>query len=327
MKVLLTGGAGYIGSHVANNLVDAGHKVHIIDNLITGNKVLIPKGADFTNCNIDDSKKIESLLTNNQFDILMHFAGFIQVEESVNFPEKYLDNNTTKAIKLFKLCKKNNLTKIIFSSTASVYGSGNNTNLISEENLLNPQNPYAFSKMKTEEFLKENEDSYKFIILRYFNVAGADKLLRAGQISKRSTHLIKILSEIAVGKRNFIEVYGNDYNTHDGTAIRDYIHVSDLADIHIEIAKYLLMHSNSQILNCGYGKGYSVLDVINEANKICNNSIKHKFTKRRKGDVEKLISNTNKIQKLINWEPKYDDLNTIIKSSIMWERKLNDKIL
>ena len=325
MNVLLTGGAGYIGSHVANNLIDAGHSVHIVDNLITGNKNLIPKEAIFTNCNINDSVKIDKILNENKFDLLMHFAGYIQVEESVGLPSKYFENNTLNSIKLFKTCKKNNLNKILFSSTASIYGNKTNSGTVSETDPPDPQNPYAESKLRTENFLRDNQNDYQFIILRYFNVAGADKKLRTGQISKKSTHLIKILSEIAIGKKAYLEVYGNDYNTHDGTAIRDYIHVTDLADIHIEVSKYLLNNSKSEIFNCGYGVGYSVLEVIRETNKICNGSINYKFADRRKGDAQKLVSDISKIKRSINWEPKFNNLNKIINSSIIWEKELNEK--
>ena len=323
MNVFLTGGAGYIGSHAALSLLDSGHNVHIVDNLSTGNESLIPKNAKFTNCNINDERIISDLIKSNKFDLLMHFAGFIQVEESVKHPDKYFENNTDNAIKLFNICKKNGLNKIVFSSTASAYGSVSENKLIDENTNLNPQNPYAESKIKTEKFLLKNQDDFKFIILRYFNVAGADKNLRSGQISKRSTHLIKILSEVVVGKRDHIEIYGNDYDTPDGTAIRDYIHVSDLADIHLEVAKYLLEKSKSNLFNCGYGNGYSVLDVVNTANKIYQNKVIFKFSNRRSGDVEKLIANTSKILNHIDWKPKYNDLNEIINSSIKWEKKIN----
>ena len=323
MNVLLTGGAGYIGSHAALSLLDSGHKVHIVDNLSTGNEKLIPKNAKFTNCNINEEKIISNLIQSNKFDLLMHFAGFIQVEESVKYPEKYFENNTNNAIKLFNICKKNGLNKIIFSSTAAAYGSVSENKLIDEETILNPQNPYAESKIKTEKFLIENQNYFKFIILRYFNVAGADKNLRSGQISKRSTHLIKILSEVVVGKRNHIEIYGNDYDTADGTAVRDYIHVSDLADIHLEVAKYLLENLESNLFNCGYGNGFSVLDVVNTANKLYQNKITYKFSNRRDGDVEKLIAQTSKILKYIDWKPKHNDLKEIINSSIRWEEKIN----
>ena len=254
----------------------------------------------------------------------MHFAGFIQVEESVKYPQKYFDNNTENATKLFDTCKNNGLNKIVFSSTAAAYGSVSENKLIDENTNLNPQNPYAESKIKTENFLFENKHDYKFIILRYFNVAGADRKLRSGQISKRSTHLIKILSEVVVGKRDHIEIFGNDYNTPDGTAIRDYIHVSDLADIHLEVAKYLLEGSESNLFNCGYGNGFSVLDVINTANKISEDKIDYKFSNRRDGDVEQLIADTSKILKHIDWKPKYNDLSEIINSSIKWEEKINE---
>ena len=323
MNVLLSGGAGYIGSHAALSLLDKGHSVHIVDNLSTGNKLLIPKNAKFTNCNINDESKISDLIKSNKFDLLMHFAGFIQVEESVQQPEKYFENNTNNAIKFFNTCKNNGLNKLIFSSTAAAYGSVSENKLIDEDTNLNPQNPYAESKIRTERFLFDNQDKFKFIILRYFNVAGADKKLRSGQISKKSTHLIKILSEVIVGKRDKIEIFGSDYNTPDGTAIRDYIHVSDLADIHTEIAEYLLEKLETNLFNCGYGNGFSVLDVINAANNIYQNKIIYKFAKRRDGDVEKLISSNSKILNHINWKPKYNDLKEIINSSVRWEEKIN----
>ena len=323
MNVLLSGGAGYIGSHAALSLLDKGHSVHIVDNLSTGSKLLIPKNAKFTNCNINDESKISDLIKSDKFDLLMHFAGFIQVEESVQQPEKYFENNTNNAIKFFNTCKNNGLNKLIFSSTAAAYGSVSENKLIDEDTNLNPQNPYAESKIRTERFLFNNQDKFKFIILRYFNVAGADKKLRSGQISKKSTHLIKILSEVIVGKRDKIEIFGSDYNTPDGTAIRDYIHVSDLADIHTEIAKYLLEKLETNLFNCGYGNGFSVLDVINAANNIYQNKIIYKFAKRRDGDVEKLISSNSKILNHINWKPKYNDLKEIINSSVRWEEKIN----
>ncbi len=327
MNILLTGGAGYIGSHVTLSLLDLGHKVHIIDNLSTGHTSLIPNKAQFTNCNINNENIVSNILENNNFDILMHFAGYIEVEESVKKPKKYFDNNTKNAIILFETCRKNNLNKIIFSSTAAAYGNTIKKDLIDENSNLNPQNPYAQSKIETENYLSKNSDDLKFIILRYFNVAGADSKLRAGQISKKSTHLIKKLSEVVVGKEKSIEIYGNDYNTNDGTAVRDYIHVSDLAEIHVSAAEYLLKTLKSNIFNCGYGKGFSVLDVVNTTNKISNNSVKFNFSKRRDGDVEKLIAQTNKIKKHIDWIPKFNDLTKIIKSSIDWEKKINEKNL
>ncbi len=279
------------------------------------------------NANINDSEKISTILLKENFDLLLHFAGFIKVEESVQNPDKYFKNNTENAIKLFDTCYKHNLKNIIFSSTAAAYGNPSNNKSITENEILNPLNPYGESKVKTEEYLLNNKDKYNSIILRYFNVAGADPELRSGLISDTPTHLIKILSEVAVGKREKISIFGDDYNTKDGTAIRDYIHVSDLASIHLEAAKYLLEKKISNIFNCGYGKGYSVLEVINTANQIYDHKIKFKFDKRRPGDSERLISNVDKLHQHLNWKPKFDDLKLIIKTAVEWEKKINEKNL
>ena len=327
MKILLTGGAGYIGSHVLLSILRDNHGVYVIDDLSTGNKNLIPENIKLLNCNINDEEQISNLLQSESFDILFHFAGFIKVEESVKNPEKYFVNNTYNAIKLFETCYKNGLNNIIFSSTGAAYGNPINNNSIKEDEILKPLNPYGESKIKTEKFLIENSNRFNSIILRYFNVAGADPDLRSGLISKKPTHLIKILSEVAVGKRDKIFIYGDDYKTMDGTAIRDYIHISDLADIHLEVAKYLIHKKVSNIFNCGYGKGYSVLEVINAANKITSNKIKFEYDKRRPGDAEKLVSNINKLHQNINWKPKFDDLDFIIQTAINWEKKIYEKNL
>ena len=323
MRILLTGGAGYIGSHITLNLLDHGHKVTVIDNLSTGNIRLVSNKAAFIKCDIDDEKKIESLLKQEKYDALMHFAGFIKVEESINFPEKYYNNNTIKSKKLFDVCIKNGLSNIIFSSTAAVYGNSKKNNLISEMDKINPINPYGQSKAETEKYLIElNSKKIKFIILRYFNVAGADLKMRSGLISKQPTHLIKILSEVATGKRKKITIFGNDYDTPDGTTIRDYIHVSDLADIHTKVLEFLIKTKKSEIFNCGYGEGYSVKEVLDTANKIYNNKIKIEIGARRVGDAKMLVSDVSKLKQMIDWQPKYNKLNTIIQSSIDWEKKL-----
>ena len=325
MKILLTGGAGYIGSHVLLSIIENKHDVTVIDDLSTGNIDLIPKNIKLINTNINDSEKISNVLVEENFDLLLHFAGFIRVEESVQNPDKYFKNNTDNAIELFKTCYKNNLRNIIFSSTAAAYGNPNNNESITEDETLNPLNPYGESKVNTEKYLLNNKDKYNSIILRYFNVAGADPELRSGLISNTPTHLIKILSEVAVGKRDKISIYGNDYNTEDGTAIRDYIHVSDLASIHLKAAKYLLENKVSNIFNCGYGKGYSVLEVINIAKKIYGEKIKFKYDKRRPGDAEKLISNVDKLHQHIDWKPKFDNLDLIIQTAVEWEKKIHEE--
>ena len=325
MKILLTGGAGYIGSHVLLSIIADKHEVIVIDDLSTGNKNLIPDKIELIKCNVNDTESVSNLLQRESFDLLFHFAGFIKVEESVRNPEKYFTNNTDNAIKLFENCHKHGLKNIIFSSTAAAYGNPVDSNSITENEKLNPLNAYGESKIKTEQFLRQNKNRFNSIILRYFNVAGADPDLRSGLISSEPTHLIKILSEVAVGKRQKILIYGNDYDTTDGTAIRDYIHVSDLANIHIEAAKYLLKDKQSNIFNCGYGKGYSVLEVIKAANEITGNKIRYEYAKRRPGDAEKLVSNVDKLHKSINWLPKYNNINLIIQTAIDWEKKINEK--
>ena len=327
MNILLTGGAGYIGSHVVLALLDKGHSVSVIDDLSTGHKDLLPDNIQFLECNINNKNKVASLIKQNNFDALMHFAAFIKVEESIKNPEKYFTTNTDNAINLFNTCFENNLKNIIFSSTAAAYGNPETNINIPETELLRPLNPYGESKIKTEKFLLQNKDRFKFIILRYFNVAGADPSLRTGLISENTTHLIKITSEVAVGKREKVTIFGNDYNTPDGTAIRDYIHVSDLADIHLKATEYLISNKKSNIFNCGYGKGYSVKEVVDITNKITGGAIKFKYGKRRLGDAENLVSDISKFHQYIDWAPRYNDLSTIIETAINWERKLNAKNL
>ena len=328
MNILLTGGAGYIGSHACLSLLEAGFNVTVIDDLSTGHERLIPYGVEFIKTNINDTKTLDILFKTKKFDALMHFAGFIQVEESVRFPEKYFNNNTTNSIILFEYCYKNGIKNIIFSSTAAVYGNPIKKFIV-EETLLNPLNPYGLSKAHTENKLiqMKKENKINYIILRYFNVAGADQGLKSGLISKNSTHLIKIASEAATGKRESVTIYGNDYNTPDGTAIRDYIHVSDLADIHLKATEYLISNKKSNIFNCGYGKGYSVKEVVDITNKITGGTIKFKYGKRRLGDAENLVSDISKFHQYIDWAPRYNDLSTIIETAINWERKLNEKNL
>ena len=321
MKILLTGGAGYIGSHAAIALLEDGHKVTVIDNLSTGNKKLIPPSANFVNCNINDVTTISEILQKEKFDALMHFAGYIEVEESVSNPKKYFDNNTKNSKILFDTCIKNNLKNIIFSSTAAAYGNPINSEPIKESTDLKPINPYGESKIQSELYLKENSQC-NFIILRYFNVAGADPKMRSGLISKKATHLIKIASEVAVGKRKDITIFGNDYPTPDGTAIRDYIHVSDLADVHLKAVEYLVSKQQSNIINCGYGKGFSVKDVLKIVNQVNDKPISIKNGDRRAGDPSMLVSNVSKLHSLFDWQPKYNDLSFIVKTSIDWEKKL-----
>jgi len=325
-KILLTGGAGYIGSHVCHLLIDKGHEVTCIDSLITGNKELLPKKVKLEVFDIDEKEKVKNLINNNNFDLVMHFAGLIRVDESVEQPERYNDFNYTKAKIFLETCFENGLKKVIFSSTAAVYGNPK-TQKVTETDPTDPLNPYASSKLELENFIREISEHYnsKYIILRYFNVAGADEKMRTGLISKVSSHLIKVACEVVVGKRDKLIINGDDYNTPDGTAIRDYIHVSDLAEIHLISANHLIESGESNLFNCGYGNGFSIKDVINELNKIINKNLETTIGPRRPGDSEMIVSNVDKFMKYFSWKPKYNDLNYILKTAINWENKINTK--
>lgn len=320
MKVLISGGAGYIGSHIANLLIDRNYKVVIIDNLSRGNLILIPKKSIFYKSDISNEKKISKILKIHKINLIFHLAGFKDVSESNKHPERYIKNNIIKSKKFIETCIKNNCRKIIFSSSAAVYGNLNKNNL-KEDSILKPSSIYGKTKLKLEKFLIKNEKKNKleYIILRYFNVAGADPKLRSGLVTKSKTNLIKNILNVLTNKKDEFILNGIDYNSHDGSAVRDYIHVSDLADIHYKMMKYLLKFNKSEIFNCGYGKGFSVLDAINIANKISKKKIKIKIGPRRKNDIGMSVANVNKIQKILGWKPKYNDLKKIIKSSYRWE--------
>jgi len=323
-NILVTGGAGYIGSHLINLLIDKDYKVTVIDNLVTGYKKLVNKKAKFYNYDIADKKIINVILKKNKFDFVIHLAGLIRVDESIKKPKKYNDYNYVKSKIFLNNCINHNIKKIIFSSTATVYGNSKKK-IFSENNRLNPINPYSKSKLKFENYIinQSKKKNIKYIILRYFNVAGADQKLRSGLISKYPTHLIKIVSEVAVGKRKKIIINGNDYNTIDGTTIRDYIHVSDLAEMHILALKYLIKKNQSNIFNCGYGKGYSVKEIINNYNTIIKKKIFYTIGPRRFGDSERLVANNNKFKKYFsNWKPKFNNIKKILETSLKWEKKL-----
>lgn len=324
-NILITGGAGYIGSHVCHLLIDQGYNITCIDNLITGNKELLPKEVKLEVFDISEKEKVANLIKSNNFDLVMHFAGLIRVDESVEQPDKYRDFNFLKAKKFLETCFENDLKKIIFSSTAAVYGNPKN-NRVTEEDLVNPLNPYASSKLELENFIKETSGKYNsnYVILRYFNVAGADEKMRTGLISKVSTHLIKVASEVATNKRNHLMINGDDYDTPDGTTIRDYIHVSDLADIHLVSAKHLISGGQSDLFNCGYGNGYSVKEIIKNLNEILEKDIKSKIGPRRPGDSRMIISNIDKFQKYFKWQPKFNDIKKILSSAVDWEKKLKN---
>jgi|TARA_X000000368_G_scaffold383233_1_gene340922 UDP-glucose 4-epimerase len=322
MNILITGGAGYIGSHTANVFLDHGHAVTIIDSLVNGHLTLIPKKAKFLNCDIIDEKKVSSLLEKNKFDVVVHFAGFTRVAESVKDPDKYYDNNFEKPKLFFNYCLKYKLKKIIFSSTGSIYGNIDKKNILETDEAC-PINPYSESKYKLEEHLIQlsNEKKINATILRYFNVSGADENMRSGLMSNPD-NLIKAVCEVATKKRDKLIVNGNNYNTKDGTTIRDFIHVSDLAEMHLIAAKDLVNKSETEIFNCGYGVGYSIQDIINTMNKILKSKINFEYGPRRKGDAEYSVANNEKFVKRFNWKPKHNNLEYILKTALNWEKNI-----
>lgn len=321
MNILLTGGAGYIGSHTSLLLIDKGHEVTIVDNLTSGNSKLVPKKANFINSDISDEKKIRDLLKKEKFDLIMHFAGLVKVEESLLHPERYKLNNVDKAKTFIKACMECGLNKIIFSSSAGVYGNTPSMEKLNESSELMPTNPYSKTKYEFEKYLLNlsKEKKIKCIILRYFNVAGADEKKRSGLVAKKSNNLIKSICEVATNKRSNIVINGNDYDTQDGTPVRDFIHVTDLAEMHT-IAAENLDKKNSEIYNCGYGEGYSVKQVVLEMEKILNRSLNKKIGRRREGDIPYSVADTTKFKKEFDWNPKYNSLNYILKTALEWEK-------
>ena len=326
-NILVTGGAGYIGSHVCHLLIDQGYNVTCIDSLITGNKELLPKKIKLEIFDVSEKAKVANLIKSKNFDLVMHFAGLIRVDESVLQPDRYRDFNFLRAKSFLETCYENNLKKIIFSSTAAVYGNPKNYR-VTEESPVDPLNPYASSKLELENFIIETSIKYnsKYVILRYFNVAGADEKMRTGLISEASTHLIKVASEVATNKRDHLIINGDDYDTPDGTPVRDFIHVSDLADIHLISARHLISGEQSDLYNCGYGKGYSVREVIKNINSLLEENINVKTGPRRPGDSKMIISNVDKFKKYFKWQPKHNDLRKILRTAIDWEKKLVNKI-
>ncbi len=324
-NILLTGGAGYIGSHVAHKLIDAGFSVTIIDNLVTGNLKLVPKKATLEIFDISNKKKVSKILSSKCFEAVLHFAGLIRVDESVKFPKKYNLYNYEKSKIFFETCMSYGLNKIIFSSTASVYGKPKSLK-VREKDKISPINPYAKSKLRFENYLikEKKKGRLNYIILRYFNVAGADLNLRSGLISKYSTHLIKVACEVAIGKKKQLIINGNNYNTIDGTPVRDYIHVSDLADMHLKSLQYLIKKKRSNIFNCGYGKGYSVKEVLDNLENILKRKLKIKIGPRRLGDTPYVVSNVSKFNKNFSFKPKFNDLKVILKTALLWEKKLKN---
>ena len=321
MKILITGGAGYIGSHVLKALGSGNHDITIYDNLSTGFREAITSG-ELVVGDLAEKEKLDKLFADKKFEAVLHFAGSIVVPDSVSDPIFYYQNNTINSHFLLSLCAKYKVHKFIFSSTAAVYGMPED-GVCREDSELKPINPYGQSKLMTEHMLKDLAfaSDFRYVALRYFNVSGADPEGRIGQSFPKATHLIKVACETACGKREKIDLFGTDYNTKDGSCVRDYIHVSDLADAHVKALEYLGKGGKSEVLNCGYGHGYSVKEVISRVKEITGVDFKVNEVPRRPGDPGSLTSEASRISKVIGWKPQYNDLNIIIKSAYEWEKK------
>lgn len=320
-KILVTGGAGYIGSHVVKSLGEAGYDVITYDNLSTGFREAVLYG-ELVEGNLEDTEKLEGVFKNNSIDAIMHFAGSIVVPESVENPLKYYQNNTVNSCNLVSLAIKYGVNKFVFSSTAAVYGIPD-TDSVTESSPTNPINPYGQSKLMTEHMLKDSSfahDAFNYVALRYFNVSGADLDGKIGQAFPGATHLIKVNCEAASGKREKTFIFGTDFPTPDGTGVRDYIHVVDLANAHLEALKFMEEKNESRVFNCGYGKGFSVREVVKAVKDVSGVDFPVEETEPRAGDPPTLIADSDLMKSQTNWSPKYNDLNKIIQTAYDWER-------
>lgn len=328
MNILVTGGAGYIGSHVVKALLEENkHEITIIDNFVKGSEKAIDalrkiSEFEFIQTDLENISKIEEVFATHKFDAVIHFAAYIEVFESTQKPLKYYLNNTANAMNLIALCEKYGVGKFIFSSTAATYGEPE-TSQVTEQSLQNPINPYGKSKLMTEWVLKDAalaNPNFKYAILRYFNVAGASSDGLLGQNYPNATHLIKVATQTILGKREKMVIFGDDYDTKDGSCIRDYIHIEDLASAHLSVLRYL-QNNDSNIFNVGYGTGFSVKEVVAAAKEVSGVDFKVEIGARREGDPVCLIANSDKLKTLTDWKPVKNDLKLIIKSALEWEKK------
>ena len=326
VPVLVTGGAGYIGSHAVLALQDAGWPVAVIDNLTTGFRFAIPDGVPLYEGDIEDGALLARIFAEQKIGAVMHFAGSIIVPESVENPLKYYHNNTAKSRALIAAAVEAGVKHFIFSSTAATYGIPE-VSPVTEDSPKSPINPYGMSKLMTETMLADTARAHplNYCALRYFNVAGADPEARTGQSTAGATHLIKVAVEAALGKRSHVGVFGTDFDTPDGTGVRDYIHVSDLAAAHVLALEALIAEpQRSLTMNCGYGQGFSVLEVLDAVDRVTNRKIERRLEGRRAGDPDSLISDNRRIKQALPWVPKYADLDLIVQHALAWERKLTE---
>jgi len=326
--VLVTGGAGYIGSHAVLALLDAGWTVSVIDNLVTGFRWAVDPRARFHEGDIADGALVDRIIAEDDIGAILHFAGSVVVPESVENPLKYYRNNTANSRVLIDCAVRGGVRHFIFSSTAATYGVPDQTP-IREDMPTAPINPYGMSKLMTEVMLRDvaAAHSINYCALRYFNVAGADPLGRAGQSTAGATHLIKVAVEAATGKRPDVAIFGTDYATPDGTGVRDYIHVSDLADAHLHaLGALIAAPATSHVLNCGYGRGFSVLEVLDAVDRVTNQTIVRRLHARRAGDPDALIADNSRILAATPWRPRHADLDTIVSHALAWERALAERV-
>lgn len=326
-SVLVTGGAGYIGSHAVLALLDASWDVVVIDNLVTGFAWAVDPRATLVQANIEDDAAVRSALRDHQVSAVMHFAGSVVVPESVSDPLKYYRNNTVASRALIESAVACAVPHFIFSSTAATYGIPEAVP-VREDMPTRPINPYGMSKLMTEAMLRDVAAAHpmNFCALRYFNVAGADPQGRSGQSTAGATHLIKVAVEAATGKRDGVRIFGTDFATPDGTGVRDYIHVSDLAAAHVHALDNLIAApADSHIMNAGYGRGYSVNDVLDAVDRVTNRTIERRYEGRRAGDPDALIADNSAILATLPWRPALDDLDTIVTHALAWERQLSER--
>jgi UDP-glucose 4-epimerase len=324
VTILVTGGAGYIGSHMVHELVDAGERVVVLDNLTTGFDWAVAPGVPLVVGDTGDQAQVAALMAEHRVDAVIHFAASIVVPDSVADPLGYYRNNTANSRSLIETAVKHGVRHFIFSSTAAVYGNPQRIP-VREDDPTVPTSPYGSSKLMTEVMLRDSGAAYglRHVILRYFNVAGADPLGRAGQSTKGATHLIKVALEAALGRRRKVDVFGTDYPTPDGTCIRDYIHVADLVAAHSDALAYLRGGGSSTTLNCGYGRGFSVLNVIETVKRVSGVDFTVEFTGRRAGDPAQIVAACDRARSTLGWQPRFDDLTRIVADALAWERSLS----
>jgi len=322
MAILVLGGAGYIGSHTVKRLIEQNEDVVVIDNLVTGHRQAVSKQARFYQGDVRDRDFLDKVFAEESIDTVIHFAAFSIVPESMKDPLKYFDNNTGGVITLLEAMHANHVSRIVFSSTAATYGNPEN-DTIKETDLQNPINPYGESKLMMEKIMYWSDIAYgiKFVALRYFNVAGAAADGTIGEDHHPETHLIPIVLQVASGKRDELQIFGDDYKTADGTNIRDYVHVTDLADAHILAMKYLQAGNESNAFNLGSSTGFSVKQILEAARVATGKEIPARITARRPGDPDTLVAKSDKARKILNWQPQYDDIHEIIRTAWNWTQK------